>query len=37
MIGLPPSARVLTGRPADPALHAKEVAREWEDVAESYI
>jgi hypothetical protein len=37
MIGLPPSARGLTGRPADPALHAKEVAREWEDVAESYI
>src|SRR5208337_2507049 len=34
---LPPSARGLTGRPADPALHAKEVAREWEDVAESYI
>ena len=37
MVGLPPSARGLTGRPADPALHAKEVAREWEDVAESYI
>jgi len=40
MIGLPPSARGLTGRPADPALHAKhakEVAREWEDVAEYYI
>ena len=36
MVGLPPSARRLTGRPADPALHAKEVAREWEDVAESY-
>jgi hypothetical protein len=27
----------LTGRPADPSLHAKEVAHEWEDVAESYI
>jgi hypothetical protein len=37
MIGLPPSARGLTGGPADPAAHAKEVAREWEDVAESYI
>jgi len=37
MVGLPPSARGLTGRPVDPALHAKEVAREWEDVAESYI
>jgi hypothetical protein len=37
MIGPPPSARGLTGRPADPTLHAKEVAREWEDVAESYI
>ncbi len=37
MVGLPPSARGLTGRPAEPALHAKEVAREWEDVAESYI
>jgi hypothetical protein len=37
MIGLPPSARGLTDRPADPASHAKEVAREWEDVAESYI
>lgn len=37
MVGLPPSARGLTGRPADLALHAKEVAREWEDVAESYI
>jgi hypothetical protein len=37
MIGLPPSARGLTGRPADPALHAKEVAQEWEDIAEAYI
>jgi hypothetical protein len=37
MIGLPPSARGLTGRPADPALHAIEVAREWKDVAESYV
>ncbi len=37
LVGLPSSARGLTGRPADPALHAKEVAREWEDVAEYYI
>jgi hypothetical protein len=37
MIGLPPSARGLTGRPADPASHAQEVAREWEDVGEVYV
>jgi len=37
MIGLPPSARGLTGRPADIAEHASEVAREWEDVAETYF
>ena len=37
MIGLPPSARGLTGRPTEPALHASAVAREWEDVAESYV
>ena len=37
MIGLPPSARGLTGRPADIAEHASQVAREWEDVAESYV
>jgi hypothetical protein len=37
MIGLPPSARGLTGRPADLALHARQVAREWEDVVEVYI
>jgi hypothetical protein len=37
MIGLPPSARGLTGRPADIAEHASEVAWEWEDVAERYI
>lgn len=36
MIGLPPSARGLTGRPADPAEHAKLVAREWEEVIEAY-
>jgi hypothetical protein len=37
MIGLPPSSRGLTGRPADPASHAQEVAREWEDVGEAYV
>jgi len=37
MIGLPPSARGLTGRPADLALHAQEVAHEWEDVGEAYV
>ena len=37
MIGLPPSARGLTGRPADIAEHASEVAREWEDVGEAYV
>jgi hypothetical protein len=37
MIGLPPSARGLTGRPADIAEHASEVGREWEDVAERYV
>jgi hypothetical protein len=37
MIGPPPSARGLTGRPPDIAEHASEVAREWEAVAESYI
>ena len=36
MIGLPPSARGLTGRPADPALHAEAVAYEWADVADAY-
>ncbi|WP_165226956.1 hypothetical protein [Aquisphaera insulae] len=35
MIGPPPSAR--GGRPADPGLHAQQIAREWEDVGESYI
>ena len=35
MIGLPPSARGLTGRPKDIAEHASQVAQEWEDVAES--
>ena len=36
LIGLPPSARGLTGRPQDIAQHASEVAREWEDVGEIY-
>jgi hypothetical protein len=35
MIGTPPSAR--GGRPADPGLHAQQIAREWEDVGESYV
>jgi hypothetical protein len=37
MIGLPPSARGLTGRPQDIADHASAVAQEWEDVGESYV
>jgi hypothetical protein len=37
MIGLPPSARGLTGRPKDIADHASAVAREWEDVGERYV
>jgi hypothetical protein len=37
MIGLPPSARGLTGRPADIAEHASAVAREWEDVVEASV
>jgi hypothetical protein len=36
MIGLPPSARGLTGRPTDPALHAQALAHEWTDVGEEY-
>ncbi len=35
MLGPPPSAR--GGRPADIAAHASQVAREWEDVGESYV
>jgi len=35
MIGPPPSAR--GGRPADPGLHAQQIAQEWADVAESYV
>jgi hypothetical protein len=34
MIGEPPSAR--GGRPAHPGLHAQQIAREWEDIGESY-
>ena len=34
MIGIPPSQR--GGRPADPGLHASQVAREWRDVGQSY-
>jgi len=37
MIGLPPSARGLTGRPEDIAEHASQVAQEWEDVGETYV
>jgi hypothetical protein len=37
MIGLPPSARGLTGRPVNIAAHASAVAREWEDVTEAYV
>lgn len=37
MIGLPPSARGLTGRPADIADHASQVAHEWDDVAEAHV
>jgi hypothetical protein len=36
MIGLPPSARGLTGRPTDPALHARALAHERADVAEMF-
>ena len=35
MVGTPPSAR--GGRPADPGLHARQIAREWEDVAEGWV
>jgi hypothetical protein len=37
MIGAPPSARGLTGRPLDIGQHASEVALEWEDVAEAFV
>jgi hypothetical protein len=35
MIGIPPSKR--GGRPADPGLHANQIAQEWEDVGERYV
>jgi hypothetical protein len=35
MIGPSPSAR--GGRPADPGLHASQIAQEWEDVGEAYV
>lgn len=35
MIGEPPSAR--GGRPANPGLHASQIAQEWADVAERYV
>jgi hypothetical protein len=37
MIGLPPSARGMTGRPLDIADHARAVACEWDDVGEAYV
>jgi hypothetical protein len=37
MIGLPPSARGLTGRPLDIAEHARAMACEWDDVGEAYV
>jgi hypothetical protein len=35
LIGPPPSAR--GGRPADPGLHASQIAQEWADVAEGWV
>ena len=37
MIGTPLSARGLSPIPADPAEHALRLAREWHDVAETYV
>ncbi len=37
MIGPSPSERGLPAVPADPAEHARRSAREWRDVAESYV
>jgi len=37
MIGLPPSARGLTGRPKDIGDHASALAQEWEDVGDRYV
>jgi hypothetical protein len=36
MIGPSPSERGLPAVPADPAVHARRVAREWSDVGEAY-
>lgn len=35
MLGEPPSAP--GGRPADPGLHASQIAQEWEDIGERYV
>ena len=37
MIGPSPSERGLPAVPADPALHAGQSAREWSDVAETFV
>jgi hypothetical protein len=37
MTGPSPSERGLPAVPSDPAEHAKRIAREWSDVAESYV
>ena len=37
MIGPSPSERGLPAIPADPAVHARRVARQWSDVCESYV
>ena len=37
MIGPSPSERGLAAVPSDPAEHAHRVAREWADVAETYV
>jgi hypothetical protein len=37
MIGLPPSARGLSGRPQDIADQASAMAQEWEDVGDRHV
>jgi hypothetical protein len=37
MMGLPPSARGVTGRSRDIAKHAQQSAREWEGVGEAFV
>jgi hypothetical protein len=37
MIGPSPSERGLPAIPSDPAVHAGQSAREWKDVAETYV